>query len=262
MTVLVDRGAGDAANFEDLAAVGKVAGKPLRPIDAETLLVDVDVDRILGVENVVERDQHNARGVGALDHRLERLGILRVGDDRVISGIDEIVDRGDLRGDVLAGRDDLELLKLGGDIGLRRIGLGGLDHLDAPGVGDESVGERDAIGPLLGGIFEILRLIRPRRVALWIGRRARYDLGSGGVGGRGECARGGGHAAGGGDGDKAIVVHGHPPSYLLLVERLDRPASSKPGRRRERSYGLRGRRDHSIGRNCRRRRLTGGLLLR
>ena len=90
------------------------------PVDAKALLVDVDVDRILGVEDVVEGDEHDARVVGALDDRLERRRILRVDDDRVEAGIDEVVDRRDLRGDVLAGRDDLELLELGGDIRLRR----------------------------------------------------------------------------------------------------------------------------------------------
>ena len=87
---------------------------------AEALLVDVDVDRLLGVENVVEGDEHDAGVLGALDHRLEGRRVLRVDDDRVIAGIDEVVDRGDLRRHVLAGRDDLEFLELGRDVGLRR----------------------------------------------------------------------------------------------------------------------------------------------
>src|SRR5262245_37143585 len=82
---------------------------PFGPVDPEAFLVDVDVDCFLGVEDVVERDQHDARVVGALDHRLERRRILRVDDDRVVAGVDEVVDGGDLRGDVLAGGDDLEL---------------------------------------------------------------------------------------------------------------------------------------------------------
>ena len=150
MTVAVDRGARDAAHFENLAAIGNMFRQPFTPVDAKTLLVDVDVDRILRVENVVEGDEHDARVVGALDDRLERRRILRIDDDRVEAGIDEIVDRRDLRGDVLASRNDLEFLELGGDVRLRRIGLGGLDHLDAPGVGDEAVGERDAERPFLG----------------------------------------------------------------------------------------------------------------
>ena len=158
MAVLVDRGAGNAAHFENLAALGQMAVEPFRPIDAKALLVDVDVDRILGVENVVEGDEHHARGVGALDDWLERFWILRVNDNRVVAGIDEIVDRGDLGRDVFAGRDDLEFLELGGDVRLIRIGLGRLDHLNAPGVGDEAVGERDAIGPFLAAYLKNLVL--------------------------------------------------------------------------------------------------------
>ena len=36
---------------------------------AEALLVDVDVDGVLGVEDVVERDEHDAGVLGALDDR-------------------------------------------------------------------------------------------------------------------------------------------------------------------------------------------------
>ena len=169
------------------------------------------------VENVVERHQHDACVVGALDDRLERRRILRVDDDRVEAGIDEIVDRGDLRGDVLAGRDDLELLELGGDVGLRRIGLGGLDHLDAPGVGDIAVGERDAERPFLGRPLEELRLVGPRHEAAGLGGRAGDDLGAGGEGGRGEGARGGQHgAADGGDSEFAETIHPCPPFCVSI----------------------------------------------
>jgi hypothetical protein len=37
--------------------------------------------------------------------------------------VDEVVDRRDLRRDVLTGRDDLELLELRGDLRLCRVGL-------------------------------------------------------------------------------------------------------------------------------------------
>ena len=114
----VDRGAGDAANFEDLAAVRDILDQPVAPEHAEALLVDVDVDGVFRVEDVVEGDEHDAGSLRPLDDRAERLRVLGVDDDRVIAGIDEVVDRGDLRGDVLAGRDDLELLQLGGDFRL------------------------------------------------------------------------------------------------------------------------------------------------
>ena len=184
VTVAIDRGSGDSAHFQDLAAVRHVFDQPLRPVDAEPFLVDVDVDGVLGVEGVVEGDQHDARFVGAPDHRLESVRVLHVDHDRVEAGIDEIVDRGDLRGDVLAGRDDLELLEPGRDVRLRRVGLGGLDHLDAPGVGDIAVRQRDPERSLLGRVFEELGVARPRREAGRIGAGAGHDLRSRGVGGR------------------------------------------------------------------------------
>ena len=79
-------------------------------------------------------------------------------------------------GDVLAGGDDLELLQLRGDVGLRGIGLRRLDHLDAPGVGDVAVGERDAVRALLRRVLEELRVARPGREALRIGVGRRDDL--------------------------------------------------------------------------------------
>jgi hypothetical protein len=196
--------------------------EPLRPIDPEALLVDVDVDGVFAIENVVEGHQDDARVVGALDDRLERRWVLGVDDDRVEAGIDEIIDRGDLRGDVLASRDNLELLELGGNVGLRGEGLGGLDHLDAPGVGDEAVGERDAERPLLGRPLEEFGLVGPWDEAAGLGSGAGHDFGSGGEGGRREGARGGQHgAADGGDGELAEMIHTRPP-FCVSISRPHR----------------------------------------
>ena len=188
MTVGVHRGAGDAAHFEDLAAAGQVLDQPVGPEHAEALLVDVDIDRILGIENVIEGDEDDSGVLGPLDHGREGLRVLRIDNDRVIAGIDEVVDRADLGGDVLAGRDDLELLQLRRDRGLRGIGLGGLDHLNSPGIGDESVGERDAIWAGLGRVFEELRLLAPRHIAIRVARWAGNDLGPAGQCGSGDAA--------------------------------------------------------------------------
>ena len=166
MAVGVDRGAGDAAHFKDLAAIGQMLGEPVRPQDAEALLIDIDIDRILRVEDVVEGDEDDAGFLGALDTGSEGGWILGVDDDRVIARVDEVVDRRDLCRHVLAGRDDLEFLQLGGDIGLRRIGLGGLDHLDAPGIGDIAIGQRDPVGTFFLRIFVEFRLCRPRHEAV------------------------------------------------------------------------------------------------
>ena len=83
-----------------------------------------------------------------------------VGDhhDRVVPGIDELVDRADLRGHVLADADDLELCDVGLHVGLLGVGLGGLHHLDAPGVADIAVDQGDLNGPFLPGYFRYFTL--------------------------------------------------------------------------------------------------------
>ena len=176
VAVGVDRGAGDAAHFEHLAAFRQMLGQPVRPQHAEALLVDIDVDGVLGVENVVEGDQHDAGFLGALDDGREGGRVLGVDDDGVIAGIDEVVDRRDLRRHVLAGRDDLEFLELRRHVRLRGIGLRGLDHLDAPGVGDVAIGQRDAVWAFLLGEFEELGFGRPWHEALRLGRRTADDF--------------------------------------------------------------------------------------
>ena len=175
----VDRRAGDAAHLEDLAAIGNVLDQPVGPQDAQSLLVDVDVDGVLGVQCVVEGDQDDARLLGALDDRREGGRVLGVDDDGVIAGIDEVVDRRNLGRHILAGRDDLEFLELGRDFRLRRVGLGRLDHLDAPGVGDVAVGKGDPEGAFLLGILEELGIGRPGCKAFGFGRGAADDFGFG-----------------------------------------------------------------------------------
>ena len=179
VAVGVDRGAGDAAHLEDLAAVGDVLDQPVAPELAQALLVDVDVDGVGGVEDVVEGDEDDARLLGALDDRAEGGRVLGVDDDGVVAGVDEVVDRRDLRRHVLAGGDDLELRELRGDVGLRGVGLGGLDHLDAPGVGDVAVGQRDPVGAFLLRELEELGVGGPGHHALRVGGRAGYDFGIG-----------------------------------------------------------------------------------
>ena len=181
VTIGVHRGAGHAAHFEDLAAIGHLVDQPMTPEFAEALLVDVDVDRVLGVENVVEGDKDHAGILGALDHGCEGLRVLGVDDDRVVAGIDEVVDRRDLRGHIFAGRDDLEFLQQCRDFRLCCVGFGRLDHLDAPGVGDIAVGESHPERAGLGRELEELGVFGPRHVAGGVVGRAGHDLGSCGL---------------------------------------------------------------------------------
>src|SRR4029079_2900073 len=69
----------------------------------------------------------------------------------------------------------LELLQLGLDRRLLDIGLGGLDHLDPPGIPDEAIRERDAKRPTLVVELIILGFFSPRLEALGIGAGPRHD---------------------------------------------------------------------------------------
>jgi hypothetical protein len=59
--------------------------------------------------------------------------------------------------------------QLGFDLGLLGIGLGSLDHLDAPGVGDESISQSNTIRPGLLVELEELGVGGPGREALGVG---------------------------------------------------------------------------------------------
>ena len=63
--------------------------------------------------------------------------------------------------------------------------LGGLDHLNAPGVADEAVDHGDAVGAVLFLPLEEFRLLRPGRKAFRVGAGAGYDFRAG----EGERAR-------------------------------------------------------------------------
>jgi hypothetical protein len=146
----------------------------------------------LGIEDVVERYQYDAGVVGTLDDGFECRRVLRIDHDGVEPRIDEIVDGRDLRRHVFTGGDDLVLLELGGHFGLRGIGLGRLDHLDAPCIGDVAVGQRNAVRALLGRVLEQLGAAVPGGEATGVGVGLRDNLGrrgkrrsSGQQGGRG-----------------------------------------------------------------------------
>ena len=119
----------------------------LADISPISMLVLVDHHHLVGVEDVVERHDHDVVAVGEPDHAVEALGADRDGDDRVEALVDEVLDGAELRGGVGAGRDDLELLDVLLDARLLGERLGGLDHLDSPGVADEAVDQGDPVGP-------------------------------------------------------------------------------------------------------------------
>ncbi len=130
--------------------------------------------------HVIKGQEHYPGGVGAFDDRRKRGRIQGVHDDRVIARVDKVVRRGDLCGEILAGRDHFELLQLALDGGLIRISLSRLDHLDAPGVSNETIDERDTIGAIFLGPLKILRGLTPWLEAVGINAGAGDDLRTGG----------------------------------------------------------------------------------
>ncbi len=153
-----------------------VLDQPVGHHPAHFLLVLVHLHHVCAVGDVVEGDQHDSGLVRLLDDRPEGAGTDRDRDDGVIAGIDEVLDRRDLRRHIGASADDLELLDVRLDRRVFDERLGGLDHLNSPGVADEAVGYRDAVRPRLGGPLEVLGVLVPGLEALRLGTGAAHHL--------------------------------------------------------------------------------------
>ena len=185
--VAVDRVSRRAAHLKELAAVClDLLQEPARGEPTEFDLVDIHRDCIGGLNHIVEGQEHYPGGIGAFDYRRERGRVKRVNDDRIIAGVDEVIGRGDLSGEILAGRDHFELFDLALDARLIGISLGRFDHLDAPGVSDETVDERNTIRPVFLWPLEIFRGVAPRLEAVGIDAGAGDDLRTGREGRRGD----------------------------------------------------------------------------
>ena len=176
MTVTVDRVARQAADFEDLAAVADVLDDPVGRHDAHRELVFVDHHDILGVQNVVERHQHDVIAVRKTDHAVEAGRADGDGDDGVEALVDEVLDRAELGRGVRAGRDDAELGDQIRDFGLLGKGLGRLDHLNAPDVADKPVDHGDLVRPFARVPAEVGRILGPGCEALRVETRAFDDI--------------------------------------------------------------------------------------
>ena len=157
----------------------QLVDQELRPLAAHLELVLVDLHHRVGVEHVVEGHEHHVLAVGEADHPVEAVGRDGDGDDRVEALVDEVLDGAELRRRVGAGRDDLELGDLVLDRRVLGVGLGGLDHLDAPGVADEAVDDGDPVGALLGRPLQVGGFGAPGREAGRVGARAGRPLGPG-----------------------------------------------------------------------------------
>ena len=138
----------DAIDGDDVALAAKRIGQPLGRLHRPALLVDADVDGVLGRHLRVGGDDQDALGLGLSEDRIEGRRAVRVDDDGVDALIDEVADVADLALHVDVGRlhDDIDGDALVGP----RLGscLRLLDHLGAPLAADPAV--RQANGKSLG----------------------------------------------------------------------------------------------------------------
>ena len=179
MAVTVDRIARQAAHLEDIAGLlARFIDQPFGRHAAHFLLVLVDHHHLVGIEDVVEGHHHHIVLVGEADDAIEAVGRHRDGDDGVEALIDKVLHGAELRRDIGAGRDDLELLDVLLDTRLLGKGFCGLHHLDAPGIADEAVDEGDLVGAGLLVPLKEFCLIRPGLEAAGIGARPGDDLGA------------------------------------------------------------------------------------
>ncbi len=144
MDRVVDRGAGEAADLQEVAALGLELRHLLDFLLAHVLEVDDDaVGAGLG-DDAVEGDDDDAGVAGLLDRAVQRVGRDGVDDDGVIALQDQILDLGGLRRHFLVGGgehvgrgDDLVRDRLLGD------DVVALQHRLTPGIAGIVVGEGD-----------------------------------------------------------------------------------------------------------------------
>jgi hypothetical protein len=148
--LVVDEDAGEAADLEQVAAVGQTAGEVVELAAAHLVEVDGDAPGAGLGHDAVEGDDGDAGVAGFLDRAVERRRRGGVEDDGVVALQDHVLDLGGLFGRlVLGGGEGVG----GGDDALLdgRAGDGGPagEHRLAPGVAGVVVRERDA---LVGGV--------------------------------------------------------------------------------------------------------------
>ena len=135
--------AGDAAHVDDGArACPSARTGPWRQGRRIDLVVG-QVVGALGGDERVDRDDRDPGRDGLVDRRVERVRIVRVDDDRVDVGRDQVADVGQLTGRVRVVVDDGDLVDLAGR---DRLGLDRADRGLAPAVADAAaVGEADVV---------------------------------------------------------------------------------------------------------------------
>ena len=142
MTIGVSGNAVDAAHLDDRALAAQFVEQPF---GAELGVFDLIVGQNISLRRgnrLIDRDHHDALVRRLLDDGVQRFAIGRIDDDDVRASRDEIADVGDLlrRTAIAVGDNDLR------DLARRfRLGLDRADHLFAPAVADQRIGDADDI---------------------------------------------------------------------------------------------------------------------
>ncbi len=181
--LLIDAGALDAVDHQDLAFATGLLDQPLRPAAAHLDLILVhrhaEIERRIGrigVNRGIERDDHDAVGASLLHRLHQRRRGIGENDDRLGAIRDHVLDGRLLRRVVAVGGVDLELADEGGDVRRLGVGLGHLDHLGAPDIADVGVGERDVVRRV-GQLLVLHRLRAGKRLVAGFRHRIRWRPG-------------------------------------------------------------------------------------
>ena len=144
MDRIVDRGAGNAADLEQVAALGHLSGQEFDLLLAHFLEVDHHPIGAGFGDDAVERDHHDAGVAGLLDGAVQGVGRGRIDHDGVVALQDQVLDLRGLGRHFLVGRGE----HVGGShhlVGHRLLGHGviALQHRLAPGIAGVIVGKGD-----------------------------------------------------------------------------------------------------------------------
>ena len=147
----VDRGSGQPADLQQVAALGLELGHLLDFLPAHVLEVDDDAPGAWLGDDAVEGNDHDAGVAGLLDGAVERVGRRGVDDDGVIALQDQVLDLRGLGRHFLVGGGE----HVGGGhdlVGDRLLGddVVALEHRLPPGIAGIVVGEGDLLVARVG----------------------------------------------------------------------------------------------------------------
>ena len=152
MDRLVDRGAGEAADLEEVPALRLELRHLLDFLLAHVLEVDDDAPGAGFGDDAVEGDHHDPGVAGLLDGAVQRVGRRGVDDDGVVALQDQVLDLRGLRRHFLVGGGE-DVGRADDAVGDRLLGdeVIALQHRLPPAVAGVIVGEGDLLVLGIGG---------------------------------------------------------------------------------------------------------------